>query len=149
SEPVKLAYVSPSYQDPTGVAMSLERRKALLRWATRTGAVIIEDAWDSDYVYSQAALPPLKSLDQQDRVIYLYSFWKVLYPLTTIQCAVMPPWLVPVFDRVKFLTERQFPVLEHHALAEFIREGTLERHIRKTKTTYEKRRAAVKQALTE
>lgn len=146
-EPVKLVYVSPSFHDPTGTIMSLERRKALLEWASRRDAVIVEDGWDSDYVYTPPPIPSLQGLDREDRVIYLYSFWKVLYPLTTVGCAVVPLSLVPVFDRVKFLTERQSPILEHYALADFIKTGALSRHIKKTKVQYERRRRAMIEAL--
>lgn len=147
AERVKLAYVTPSFHDPTGTIMSMDRRTALLSWASSNDAYLVEDAWDSDYVYVNPPLPSLQGLDKEHRVIYLYSFWKVLYPLTTVGCAVVPPHLVPVFDRVKFMTERQFPVLEHHALSEFLRDGGLVKHERKTKPVYEKRRKALTEAL--
>ncbi|MDZ4833288.1 MAG: PLP-dependent aminotransferase family protein [Candidatus Melainabacteria bacterium] len=146
NEPVKVVYVTPSCHDPTGAIMSLERRQALLEWASRRGAIIVEDGWDSDYTYSTAPIPSLQGLDRENRVIYLYSFWKVLYPLTTVGCAVVPLSLVPIFDRVKFLTERQSPILEHYALAEFLRTGALARHVKKTKVQYERRRKALVEA---
>lgn len=146
-ERVKLAYVTPSFHDPTGTIMSLERRTALLSWASSIDAYLIEDGWDSDYVYVNPPLPSLQGLDKENRVIYLYSFWKVLYPLTTVGCAVVPPQLVPIFDRVKFMTERQFPILEHQALAEFLKDGGLVKHERKTKPVYEKRRKALTESL--
>lgn len=146
-EQAKLAYVTPSFHDPTGTIMSMERRTALLSWASSNDAYLVEDAWDSDYVYVNPPLPSLQGLDRENRVIYLYSFWKVLYPLTTVGCAVVPPHLVPVFDRVKFMTERQFPILEHHSLSEFLRDGGLVKHERKAKPVYEKRRKALTEAL--
>ncbi len=146
-EPVKLIYVSPSFHDPTGTIMSLDRRKALLEWASRRDVIIVEDGWDSDYVYTAPPIPSLQGLDREDRVIYLYSFWKVLYPLTTVGCAVVPLSLVPIFERVKFLTERQSPILEHYALADFLHTGALSRHIKKTKIQYERRRKAMIEAL--
>jgi GntR family transcriptional regulator/MocR family aminotransferase len=147
SEAAKLAYVTPSYHDPTGTILSLERRKKLLDWAARNESYIIEDAWDSDFSYINPPLPALQGLDRDERVIYVYSFWKLLYPLTTAGCAIVPPSLVPVFERVKFLSERQFPILEHYALAEFLRTGALALHVKKTKPHYEKRRKALTGAL--
>lgn len=146
-EPVKLVYTSPSHHDPTGAIMSLERRKQLVQWASKKNAILLEDGWDSDYVYAPPAIPSLQSLDNENRVIYLYTFWKLMYPLITIGCAVVPRSLVPVLDRVKFMSERQFPVLEHHAMADFIASGSLERHIKKTKRIYEKRRRALVESL--
>ncbi len=143
---VKVVYVSPSYHDPTGAIMSLDRRQALLEWASRHNAVILEDAWDSDYSYIPP-LPSLQGLDTEQRVIYLYTFWKVMFPLLTIGCAVVPLYLVPVIDRMKFITERQYPVLEHLTMADFIQSGALERHIKRTKSIYERRRKALEEAL--
>lgn len=147
SQPAKLAYVTPSYHDPTGTILSLERRKQLLEWANRHDSYIIEDGWDSDFSYINPPLPSLQGMDKNERVIYVYSFWKLLYPLTTAGCAVVPPSLVPVFERVKFMSERQFPILEHYALAEFLRSGALALHVKKTKPHYEKRRKALTGAL--
>lgn len=147
SEAAKLAYVTPSYHDPTGTILSLERRKKLLDWAKHNDSYIIEDAWDSDFSYLNPPLPALQGMDDNERVIYVYSFWKLLYPLTTAGCAIVPPSLVPVFERVKFLSERQFPILEHYALAEFLRTGALALHVKKTKPHYEKRRKALTGAL--
>jgi len=146
-EKIKLAYVTPSAHDPTGMIMSLDRRKALLEWASRTGAFIVEDAWDGDYTYVKPPLPSLQGLDRDERVLYIYSFWKVLYPLLTVGVLVLPRPLIPVFERAKMLAERQFPLLEHYALCEFIEEGFLERHIKKTRSIYERRRQALIAAL--
>lgn len=147
SQPAKLAYVTPSYHDPTGTILSLERRKQLLEWADKHNSYIVEDGWDSDFSYVNPPLPSIQGMDKNDRVLYVYSFWKLLYPLTTAGCVVVPLSLVPVFERVKFLSERQFPILEHYALAEFLRSGALALHVKKTKPHYEKRRKALTGAL--
>jgi len=145
--PVKLVYVSPSYHDPTGAIMSLERRKALLEWASAKQTILVEDGWDSDYVYVHPPLPCLQRLDTDGRVIYLYSFWKLLFPLLSVGCAIVPLSLVPLFDRVKLLNERCFPVLEHRALADFISEGKLDRHVKRTRKIYETRRKSLTESL--
>src|SRR5262249_42029456 len=96
---IKLAYVTPSPHDPTGMIMSLDRRRALLEWASRTGAFIVEDAGEGDYTYVKPPLPSLQGLDRDERVLYIYSFWKVLYPLLTVGVLVLPRPLIPVFER--------------------------------------------------
>ncbi|HEY9869918.1 MAG TPA: PLP-dependent aminotransferase family protein [Candidatus Obscuribacterales bacterium] len=139
----KLIYVTPSHQDPTGAAMSMVRRKALLEWANRHGAVIIEDAFDSDYRYASQPMPALMKLDATGSVLYVYSFWKTLFPISTVGCIVLPPALASLFERSKLLTQRNFPIVEHYALTDFIAEGHLERHIRKTRAIYARRRQAL------
>ena len=137
---VKLVYTSPSYQDPSGIMMSLERRKQLLNWAQNNDALIIEDGWDSDYCYTAPALPAIQGMDQSNRTFYIYSFWKLLYPLLTVSVLVVPPQFIEIFEIVKTQTEKQFSLLEQRALATFIEEGHLERHLRKTKRIYNDRR---------
>jgi GntR family transcriptional regulator/MocR family aminotransferase len=139
----KFVYTTPSGQDPTGVIMSLERRKQLLNWAQNNDALIIEDGWDSDYCYTIPTLPAIQGLDQSGRTFYIYSFWKLLYPLLTISVLVVPPQFIEVFELVKTATEKQFSLLEQRTLAQFIEDGHLERHLRKTKRIYSNRRKAL------
>lgn len=139
----KLLYCTPSHQDPTGAVMSFERRKELLAWSKDNCDFIVEDAFDSDYFYSSAPLPALHSLDTSGRVLYLYSFWKMLFPLTATGYLVVPPSLVDVFRSTKQHVNRFFSSIEQLALAEFLNEGFLERHWRFTRSIYKKRRQAV------
>jgi GntR family transcriptional regulator/MocR family aminotransferase len=145
---VKLAYVTPSHHDPTGVVLSLPRRIALLEWAGRTDAFIVEDDYDSEYRYGDKPMPSLQGLDENDCTIYLSTFWKVLYPVVRIGFVVLPRRMVRLVGRAKALIERDFPLLEQRALADFIDEGHLERHIKRTRVFYAKRRAALVQAVT-
>jgi GntR family transcriptional regulator / MocR family aminotransferase len=142
-EPCKLACVSLSHQDPTGAILSMERRKKLVNWAKQKDCYIIEDAWDSDYHYGHPALPALQGLDKDGRVLYIYSFWKVLFPIVTTGILVVPEHLIELFTRAKIMLERPFAPVEHYALTEFIAEGHLECHISKSRATYEGRRQAV------
>ncbi|HEY9784906.1 MAG TPA: PLP-dependent aminotransferase family protein [Candidatus Obscuribacterales bacterium] len=144
----KAAYVTPSHQDPTGAVLPLERRTDLLRWARKTGAFIIEDDFDSEYRYGGKAVPALQGLDESESVIYLSTFWKVLFPLLPVGYLVVPHCLIPCVARAKLLTERTFPLLEQLALTDFIQEGHLERHIRRSRDVYAKRRQALIFALT-
>lgn len=145
---IKLTYVTPSHHDPTGVVLSLPRRIALLDWAESSNSFIIEDDYDSEYRYGDKPMPSLQGLDENDRVIYLSTFWKVLYPVVRIGYIVLPRRLVSVIHRAKSLIERDFPLLEQRALTDFIDEGHLERHIKRTRVSYAKRRAALVQAVT-
>jgi GntR family transcriptional regulator / MocR family aminotransferase len=147
-EKIKLVYVTPSHQDPTGTVMSLPRRLELLKWAERTGGLIIEDDFDSEYRYGEKPVPALQGLDEGDNVIYLSSFWKVLFPVVRMGFLVLPRRLTAPMHRAKSLIERDFPLLEQRALTDFINEGHLERHIRRTRAMYAKRRAALVQVLT-
>ncbi|HTV74165.1 MAG TPA: PLP-dependent aminotransferase family protein, partial [Candidatus Acidoferrales bacterium] len=78
--PVKLVYVTPSHQYPKGAAMPLHRRLELLRWAQRTGTIILEDDYDSAYRYGARPIPALQGLDESESVIYVGTFSKVLFP---------------------------------------------------------------------
>ncbi len=144
----RLVYVTPSHQDPTGVVMSLPRRLALLNWASRMDSWIIEDDYDSEFSYGTKHTPSLQGLDKDDRVIYLSTFWKILFPMVRLGYLVLPKLLVEPFGKAKSLIERDLPILEQRALAYFIEEGHLERHIKRTRNIYFAKRAILLQALT-
>jgi GntR family transcriptional regulator/MocR family aminotransferase len=136
----KLCYLTLPHHDPTGSVMSMERRQELLAWARKNCTFIIEDGFDSDYNYGMAPIPALQALDTAGQVLYIYSFWKVLHPLASLGVLVTPPHLINLFQRAKFLTDRQFSILEHYALTELVSDGHLELHIRKTGKIYQARR---------
>jgi GntR family transcriptional regulator / MocR family aminotransferase len=147
-EKLKLAYVTPSHQVPSGVTMSKERRLELLEWAKRTKAWIIEDDADCEYRYGERAIQAIASYDDNDRVIYKSSFKSALYPLIRFSFAVLPRQLVSIVSKANCLTEGESPELESHALTRLIIEGHLERHIRRSHSVYSIRRAATIHALT-
>jgi GntR family transcriptional regulator/MocR family aminotransferase len=144
---IRVVYVTPSHQFPAGQVLSLTRRLELLEWAKRNNAWIIEDDYDSEYRYEGKPIPTLQGLDESSSVIYVGTFSKVLYPALRIGYVVIPEKLVPVFARAKWLTDRQTPLLEQFALADFINEGYLERHIRKTRKLYNRRRQVLVEEL--
>jgi GntR family transcriptional regulator / MocR family aminotransferase len=144
---VKLVYVTPSHQFPTGAILSLPRRLELLAWAHQTGALILEDDYDSEYRYGDRPIPALQGLDSQAAVLYMGSFSKVLFPALRIGYLVLSPPLVPLFARAKWLCDRHLPVLDQQVLASFIDEGYLERHLRKMRLVYDQRRQALVQVL--
>jgi GntR family transcriptional regulator/MocR family aminotransferase len=146
-EQIRLVYVTPSHQFPTGAILSLPRRLELLSWAQQTGALIIEDDYDSEYRYGDRPIPALQGLDHSDSVLYVGTFSKVLFPSLRIGYLVLPKNLVSTFARAKWLSDRHLPLLEQQVLADFIEEGHLERHIRKMRAVYDRRRQVLVKAL--
>lgn len=136
----RFLYLTPAHQDPTGATLSAQRREQVLKWAYANNTCIIEDAWDTDYHYAGAPAPPLFSLDKRGSVIYLYTFWKTLFPLVATAFLVLPKALVPLFQNAKYMFDVPIPLIEHMALAELISEGELERHIRKVWKILRRRR---------
>ena len=147
SDHARLVYCTPSHQFPTGVSMSVTRRLELIEWARRRGAAIIEDDYDSEYRYSGPPMPSMQGLAGGAPVIYIGTFSKVMFPGLRIGYLVVPPKLGAAFARAKWLTDRQTPLLEQAALADFLREGHLERHIRRMRRLYGRRRAVLVEAL--
>lgn len=144
---IRLVYVTPSHQFPTGAILSLPRRLELLNWAQQTGGLIIEDDYDSEFRYGEKPIPALQGLDKSDSVLYIGTFSKVLFPSLRIGYLVLPKSLVKIFTRAKWLCDRHLPILEQQVLAEFIESGYLERHIRKMRSIYDKRRQVLVKAL--
>jgi GntR family transcriptional regulator/MocR family aminotransferase len=127
----RLVYVCPSHQFPLGVVMSLRRRRELLDWAERAGAVIIEDDYDSEFRYGGRTLEPLYRLDHTGRVLYVGSFSKVLLPTLRLGFVVLPPPLHPAMRKAKHVADWHTSVPMQLALARFIERGDLARHIRR------------------
>ncbi|AFY53119.1 transcriptional regulator with HTH domain and aminotransferase domain [Rivularia sp. PCC 7116] len=144
---VRLVYVTPSHQFPTGAILSLPRRLELLNWAQQNGALIIEDDYDSEFRYGEKPIPALQGLDTSDSVLYIGTFSKVLFPSLRIGYLVLPRSLVAIFARAKWLSDRHLPILEQQALTDFIESGYLERHIRKMRSIYNQRRQTLVKAI--
>jgi GntR family transcriptional regulator / MocR family aminotransferase len=142
----RMAYVTPSHQFPLGVTMSLPRRLALLEWARRAGAWLLEDDYDSEYRYAGRPLPALQGLDGEGRTVYLGTFSKVLFPSLRLGYMVVPSDLLDAFVSARALADRHGPSVEQATLADFIVEGHFARHIRRTRALYAARRAALMEA---
>lgn len=145
--PCRLAYVTPSHQFPLGSVMSIGRRQALLAWAQAHSSWIIEDDYDSEFRYGLRPVEPLQALDRSDRVIYIGTFSKALSPQLRLGYLVLPPALVTPFRQAKQLADRHAPMLEQTVLAELIRSGAYERHLRRLKRENERRRSALVEAI--
>ena len=143
----RLVYVTPSHQFPTGVAMSLARRLELIEWSRQRNAVLIEDDYDSEFRYSGPPLPSLQGLATGVAVIYVGTFSKIMFPSLRLGYVIAPPSLVPRLRRAKWLADRHTPVPDQAALADFISEGHLERHVRRMRRIYGERRNALVESL--
>ncbi|MGI6096317.1 MAG: PLP-dependent aminotransferase family protein [Lachnospiraceae bacterium] len=126
-----LMYLLPSHQFPTGVTTSLTRRLQLLEWAKNRQIYIIENDYDNEFTYGKSRLPSLKYLDEGDNVIYLSTLSKVLSP--SIRCAyfVLPEKLMERYDTRYQYYYSSLPTFSQRALASFIGDGHLEKHVRK------------------
>jgi len=147
SSNARVAYVTPSHQYPLGVTMSLARRLALLDWANRTSAWILEDDYDSEYRYVARPLAALQGLDKSGRVIYIGTFSKVLFPGLRIGYMVVPSDLVDAFSRARAAMDWCNPIIDQAVLADFISEGHFTRHIRRMRSIYAERQEALLDAL--
>ncbi len=143
----RLIFTTPSNQFPRGGSLSIQRRLALLQWARERQALIVEDDYDGELRYDSHPLPALQSLDRDERVIYLGTFSKVLFPALRLGYVVLPPALVAPFVAAKGLVDRGAPTLTQAAIADFIAEGHFERHLRHLRVAYGERRQALVKAL--
>ena len=145
----RLVYLTPSHQFPLGVTMSLSRRLELLDWAKRANAYILEDDYDSEFRFATRPLATLQGLDDADRVIYIGTFSKVLFPSIRIGYMILPPLLVDPFLKVRRLVDIHSPILEQAVLADFMFEGHFTRHLRRMRALYAERRSALLVAASE
>ncbi len=139
----RMAYVTPSRHFPLGVTMSLRRRLDLLDWASRAGAWIVEDDYDSEYRYMGRPLAAMQGLDRDGRVLYLGTLSKVLFPALRLGYLVVPSDLVAPLRSALALMCRYTPVIPQIALTHFITEGHFSRHIRRMRALYATRQAAL------
>lgn len=139
----RLVYVTPSHQYPLGVSMTLSRRLALLAWAERNGAAIVEDDYDSEFRFGERPVEPLQTLDASGRVVYVGSFSKTLLPTLRLGFAVVPPSVRDAVHRAKYVTDWHTSLPVQGALARFIDAGGFARHIRKVGGVYRTRHETI------
>jgi len=135
-----LIYVIPSHQFPMGSILPVDRRLALIQYARERDAWVVEDDYDSEYRYDGA---PIRSMQRlaPERVIYLGTFSKTLFPALRIGYAVLPPPLIAPFTEWIRLTMIHLPSLEQMTLAAFLSEGYMDQHLRRMGRLYKKRRS--------
>lgn len=132
----KLSYVTPANQYPMGARLSLERKMELLNWAKENNSWIIEDDYDSEYHYHRRPLASLQGLDQGERVIYLGSFSKTLFPALRLGYLVLPESLFDKFCHAKIDSTGETPLFSQAITAAFIKEGHFNRHLRRMRLRY-------------
>jgi GntR family transcriptional regulator / MocR family aminotransferase len=120
-----------------------------LDWAKRANAYILEDDYDSEFRFAGRPLATLQGLDSSDRVIYIGTFSKVLFPSLRVGYMILPPSLVDSFLKVRRMIDIHSPMLEQAVLADFMIEGHYIRHLRRMRTLYAERRATLLDAMQE
>ena len=136
---VRLVYVSPSHQFPTGTVMPAGRRNDLLQWAEERDGLIIEDDYDSELRYYGRPVPALQGIDRSGRVIYMGSLSKVLPSFVRLSYMVLPPRLMKRYNEQRELFRQGASVPEQCVLAEYIRSGELARQIRRLRKDYQEK----------
>ena len=147
-ESARLVYVTPSHHYPLGASMSMSRRQALLAWAQRCDAMIVEDDYDGEFRYGGRPLEPLQSLDSSGRVLYIGSLSKVMFPTLRLGFLVAPSSLHSALRKARFVTDWHTAVGSQAAAESFIADGLLARHIRRTRRVYAERHEQVMKVLT-
>lgn len=144
----RMAYVTPSHQYPLGHAMSPTRRRELLDWATTNQSWVVEDDYDSEIRYSGRPQPALQGMeDGGERVIYIGTFSKVLFPSLRLGYMVVPDELIDAFLAARSLSDRHQSTLDQAILADFIVEGHFMRHLRRTRVAYAERQECMLERL--
>lgn len=143
----QVAFVTPSHQFPLGVAMSMGRRLELIAWARAAGAWIVEDDYASEFRYEGAPLASLQGLDGGERVIYVGTFNKSLFPGIRLGYLVAPRPLVQPLAALRRLADRQPPTLTQAIALDFMESGQFAAHIRRRRLAYKAQRDALAEAL--
>jgi GntR family transcriptional regulator/MocR family aminotransferase len=138
--------VTPAHQMPMGAVLSPERRSVLIDWATRTDALVIEDDYDGEYRYDREPVGALQGL-APERVVYLGSASKVLAPALRLGWAVAPSWLEHELAEEKAWADSGTGLIAQLALADLIERGELDRHLRRVRASYRRRRDALLAAI--
>ncbi|GIF11958.1 PLP-dependent aminotransferase family protein [Actinoplanes teichomyceticus] len=143
----RIVYVTPSHQFPLGPVLSLDRRRQLLDWARRRQSAIVEDDYDSEFRFGARPLEPLRALDRCGRVLYVGTFSKIMLPAVRTGFLLTPPALRPALAAARQLGDGHGHLATQAALARFIDEGQLARHVRRARREYAARHARIVAAL--
>ncbi len=142
----RLIYVTPGHQFPLGMTMSLSRRLKLLEWVAKSGAMILEDDYDSEFRYVGRPVPALQGLDHHGMVLFTGSFSKVLFPSLRLGYLVVPLDMVESVSAMISIINRHAPLLEQSVLCDFMTEGHFGRHLRRMRQVYAERRSVLQEA---
>lgn len=147
SAEARIAFVTPSHQFPTGAVLPLARRLALLDWAKRKSALIVEDDYDGEFRYGGRALESLQGLDREGRVLYIGTFSRTVFPALRIGYLIAPSALMPALTAAKWLCDRHTSTLEQRTLADFIACGMYERFLGRVRRSNAGRRGALMESI--
>ncbi len=136
----RLIYLTPTHQYPTGHTLSLQRRMALVDYAKRTGCWIVEDDYDSEFLYDSRPTPSLQGLDDAGRVIYIGTFSKTLFPSLRIAYVVLPDALVQPMVTARSVYDGHVAQLAQAVTADFMEQGHFSAHLRLMRQLYRSRR---------
>lgn len=139
----KAVYVTPSHQFPLGMVLPISKRVRLLKWASQTGSYIIEDDYDSEFRYQGKPIPSLKSLDEDEKVIYLGTFSKSFLPSVRLSYIVVPPSLFDQYLQKNAAYNQSVSPIIQRAMAKFMQSGEFERHIRRMRKLYQRKHQAL------
>ncbi len=142
-----MAYVTPSHQYPSGVALSLERRLELIEWARRRRAWIIEDDYDGEFRYEGQPLTPLHSLDANGRVLYVGTLNKSMFVSLRLAFAVLPEAMVEALANIRTQMDGFTPPLRQMTTALFMTEGHFSTHLRHMRGVYSAKRNVLLEAV--
>jgi GntR family transcriptional regulator/MocR family aminotransferase len=142
----QVVVVTPAHQSPTGVVLAAARRHALIDWARRNGGFIVEDDYDSEFRYDREPVGVLQGL-APDRVFTIGTASKALAPAVRLGWILAPPSLAAAVSAEKRISDRGSSTLDQLALAALLESGRYDRHLRRMRTVYAGRRAALIAAL--
>lgn len=140
-------YVTPSYMTKWGEVMTMKRRHELIDHARKNGHLIIEDDYQNEFVFSNKATPSLYAMTGGENIAFLGSFSRVLLPSVRISYLILPKGIRQEYEKIKRLYNQTASMAEQIALASFLRDGHLNRHIKKMRRLYEDKRKLMYKSL--
>lgn len=144
-----VAYVTPSHQFPNGMVMPISKRLSLIQWAKDCSGYVIEDDYDGEFKYKGRPIPSLQGLDDTGRIIYLGSFSKSLMPSMRISYLVLPEKLLSVYEKYFKVYEQTVSRIVQKSLEIFMSEGSWEKHLKRSRVLYNKKREVLINSITE
>lgn len=145
---VKVAYVTPSHQYPTGIVMSAKRRQDLIKWSMEeSDRYIIEDDYDSEFRYKGRPIPSLQGMDVSDRVIYIGTFSKSISPAIRMSYMVLPVGLYDKYRKNMKFVSNTVSRVDQKLVSMFMQSGGFERHLNRMRTTYKAKHEAMLSSL--
>ncbi|QYR21988.1 PLP-dependent aminotransferase family protein [Paenibacillus sp. sptzw28] len=144
---IRTVYVTPSHQFPYGIILPAAKRLQLLQWADASDSIIIEDDYDSDFLYEGRPVPALQGLDQTGRVVYMGTFSKALAPAIRLSFIILPPSLLQKYDREFTFYDQTASRLTQKAMELFMEEGHFARHVRRMRKVYRTKRETLLEAV--